>query len=140
MGWGGVTARHGRGAAGHQLLRRNRPSHAEDGLRVGDVAGDTSKATSGLDLGDELELLGCGGAPVLDLDGGEHRNGQPHHVGGDGDGAVADEVGAAFAEPVADEPALAVLKGAGVVAEQAGVTATDRKADGVLNRQLIRPA
>lgn len=130
--------RHGRGSRGLRLLACNLPSHAKDGLGVSDGAGDTSQPTSGLDLGDEVQLLGCGGAPVLDLDGGEHSQLLAHHVGGDRNGAVADEVRAALAEPVADETALGVFERPGVIAEQAGGATTSGQADGVLNCEFIR--
>lgn len=66
-----------------------------------------------------MELLRRRNAAIFDFDGGEHCQLLSDVLGADGDGRVADEVGAAFAEAVADQATLLVLECSGVVAEQA---------------------
>jgi hypothetical protein len=107
-------------------------------LGVSDGPGDASEATSCLDLGDEVELFRRGGAAIFDLDSGEDGKLLADHVGGDGDGAVADEIGAALAEPVAHQAAGWVFERPGVVTKEAGATTADCEADVVLDCQLIR--
>lgn len=129
---------HTKGAGAARPARCNRPSQAEDGLSVRDGPGQASQAASGLDSLQEPQLLWGGGAPVFDLDGGEDRKPPAHHVWGDGDGAVADEVGAALAEPVVHQAAVLVFESSGVVTKEAGVATAGREADSVLDGQLIR--
>ena len=89
---GEVIDRHGKGARGQRPVGRNTCSHAEDGLGIRHRPCNAREPASGLDLRDEVELLRRGGAAVFDLDGSEHGELLPHHVRGDGDGAVADEI------------------------------------------------
>jgi hypothetical protein len=57
----------------------------------------------------------------LDLDAGEHRYLLAHHVRGDRDSPVADQVGAAFAEAKLHRAAVLVAERAGVIAEEPGI-------------------
>ena len=57
----------------------------------------------------------------FDLDAGEHRHLLAHHVWGDRDAPVADEVGAALAQAKLHRSAVLVAERAGVVAEEPGI-------------------
>jgi hypothetical protein len=69
----------------------------------------------------------------LDLDAGKHRHLLAHHVRGDRDGPVADEVGAAFAEAKLHRSAVLVAQRAGVIAEEPGSAGAAGYADVLLD-------
>jgi hypothetical protein len=56
----------------------------------------------------------------LDLDAGEYRHLLAHHLRGDRDAPVADQVGAALAEAEGNRSAVLVAERAGVIAEEPG--------------------
>lgn len=118
----------------------NAASQSQDGETVGDGACDAGEAACLLDKADESGLLLSWAAAVLDLDGGKERDALAHHVGGDGNGAEADEIGAAGAEAVAHQLAVGITEGADVVAPEAGRAAASgcRHLDLGLNASLIR--
>ena len=91
--------------------------------RICNRSGNASDATSATD-GLQPVLLGwCDAADGgLDLDAGEHGELLAHHVGGDGDGAPADQVSAAACEAEGDQPASVwVGEAADLIAEQPGI-------------------
>jgi hypothetical protein len=69
----------------------------------------------------------------LDLNAGEHRYLLAHHVRGDRDGPVADQVGAAFAEAKLHRSAVLVAQRAGVIAEEPGSAGAAGYADVLLD-------
>jgi hypothetical protein len=69
----------------------------------------------------------------LDLDAGKHRHLLAHHLRGDRDSPVADQVGAAFAEAEADRSAVLVAQRAGVIAEEPGSAGAAGYADVLLD-------
>ena len=67
---------------------------AQQGLGLLHAAGNAGDATGGGDVLEECRLLtGRSAGRGLDLNGSKHRQRGAHHVWGDGDGAVADQVG-----------------------------------------------
>jgi len=75
-------------------LPRHISSFVQDPLRIGHRPHDASDATSPPNVIDEVPLSWCRPASgCLDLDGGEDSNSAADHVGCDGDGPVADEIG-----------------------------------------------
>jgi hypothetical protein len=82
-------------------------------------------------------LLGADAAGgCLDLDAGEYRHLLAHHVRGDRDSPVADQVGAAFAEAKLHRSAVLVAQRAGVIAEEPGSAGAARYADVLLDGLL----
>jgi len=78
----------------------------------------TSDATSGQDFFHPCPLLGANASGRgLYLDAGKHRHLLAHHAWGDGNGAVANKVGAAFAEAKLHRSAVLVAQRAGVIAK-----------------------
>jgi hypothetical protein len=69
----------------------------------------------------------------LDLNAGKHRHLLAHHVRGDRDSPIADQVGAAFAEAEGNRSAVLVAQGAGVIAEEPGIAGAARYADVLLD-------
>jgi hypothetical protein len=69
----------------------------------------------------------------LDLNTGKHRYLLAHHLRGDRDGAVADQVGAAFAESKLHRAAIGIAQRAGVIAEEPGIAGAARYADVLLD-------
>ena len=72
----------------------------------------------------------------LDLNAGKHRYLLTHHLRGDRDAPIADQVGAAFAEAELHRSTVLVLERAGVVAEEPGIAGAARYADVLLDGLL----
>ena len=69
----------------------------------------------------------------LDLNAGEYRYLLAHHLRGDRDSPIADQVGAAFAEAKLHRSAVLVTERAGVIAEEPGIAGAARYADVLLD-------
>jgi hypothetical protein len=69
----------------------------------------------------------------LDLNAGEHRHLLAHHLRGDRDGAIANQVGAAFAEAKGNRSAVLVAERAGVIAKEPGSAGAACYADVLLD-------
>jgi hypothetical protein len=76
----------------------------------------------------------------LDLDAGEHRHLLAHHLRGDRDAAIADQVGAAFAESKLHRSAVLVAQRAGVIAEEPGSAGAAGQPYFLLNLLFAHPA
>ena len=72
----------------------------------------------------------------LDLNAGKHRYLLAHHVWGDRDSAVADQVGAAFAQAKLHRAAVLVAQRAGVIAKEPGSASAAGYADVLLDGLL----
>ena len=82
----------------------------------------TSNAACGLDCFQPCLLLRAyASGRCLDLDARKYSHLLAHHVRGDRDGAIADEVGAAFAEAELHRAAIGITERAGVIAEEPGI-------------------
>ena len=69
----------------------------------------------------------------LHLDAGEHRHLLAHHVRGDRDSPIADQVGAAFAEAELHRAAIGIAQRAGVISEEARLAGAAGYADVLLD-------
>ena len=69
----------------------------------------------------------------LHLDAGEYRHLLTHHLRRDRDAPVADQVGAAFAQPELHRPAVLVAERAGVIAPEPGSAGAAGYADVLLD-------
>ena len=102
-----------------------------------DTAGHTSDPAGCLDCFHPRPLIRADPAGWrLDLDAGEYRHLLAHHLRGDRDAPVADQVGAALAEAEADRSAVLVLERAGVIAPKPGSAGAARYADVLLDGLL----
>jgi hypothetical protein len=104
----------------------------------------TSNPACGLDrIKPCLLLRAYASGRGLDLNAGEYSYLLAHHVWGDRDAPVADQVGAAFAQAKLHRAAIGIAQRAGVIAEQPGIAGAagypDVLLDGLLRRHWPLP-
>ena len=105
--------------------------------RIIDTPCHASNAACGLDrIKPCLLLRADASGRGLDLNTGEYRYLLTHHLRGDRDAPIADQVGAAFAEAKLHRSAIGIAQRAGVIAEQPGIAGAAGYADVLLDGLL----